>query len=595
MLKSLLPLTGGLITLAIMLILAIYAVLGVVAGPAAAEPVVQGIPAQGLVGTTNQNNCSGYMASYGYRVDAVGLPSAPTGGLDHQSVVMLMPLQSTNFQPGRTEGSDSPTQQQLSLGFAACAQYYPGVPLIRLGLEQAQSILMFSAEAADVQAVQNGTMSTEEFWSRVQSTKTVLDARTGRPISDINFVNKDFSGQRRMTAILPPNAEPPSKGKLQIRLQSSTAYLALGGQADLVATVLDSSGQPLVGRSVSFTYTPIESDPLTIGSENTGADGAARIRFTAPQGLQGAVLIGASTSDSSGNFAASIPVTVGLPASGTGGLVPSRVIGGIPLPTETVRINLPAQPVTGTAPISVITASLRLQGYSAIDSSYLLRYLPNATATTMLAEIVAPRFDLSVRAEILSMAGTLLSTYPTAQESVPVLLYRNQGRSFLLIFQVARSDLELWLAGSIDEATLWQRIPLSRVIDASTGLPMDVRDFLSKNFANNISANIFVSAHQVTSTITRESWGDQLRTGRFQVPLDSTAATFSVVERTPTSEFAIYGTTDPINPVYQSSGDADGSKLRALRLKAGQYVLSITAGNSPSTVSLSYLEELGNP
>ena len=313
MYKPLLHLLGSLALAATILVLTICALLGIVAGPAAASPEAQGVPGQGLFGTTNQNNCSGYMASYGYRVDAVGLPPAPTGGLDRQSVVMLMPLQSTNFQPGRTEGTDTPTQQQLSLGFAACAQYYPGVPLIRLGLEQAQSILMFSAAAADVQAVQNGTMSTEEFWSRVDSTKTVLDARTGRPISDISFVNKDFSGQRRMEAILPPNAEPPSKGKLQIRLQSSTAYLALGGHADLVATVLDSSGQPLVGRSVSFTYSPIESDPLTIGSENTGADGAARIRFTPPQGLQGAVLIGASTTDSSGNFAASLPSRLDCP------------------------------------------------------------------------------------------------------------------------------------------------------------------------------------------------------------------------------------------------------------------------------------------
>ena len=92
---------------------------------------------------------------------------------------------------------------------------------------------------------------------------------------------------------------------------------------------------------------------------------------------------------------------------------------------------------------------------------------------------------------------------------------------------------------------------------------MNVRDFLSKNFANNVAVNVLVSPQRVTSTIARESWGDQLRTGRFQVPLDSTANTFTTVERTSTSEFAIYGTTDPINPLYQSSGDADGSKLRA--------------------------------
>src|SRR5689334_11468680 len=116
--RPLLRLLGSLAFAGVVLLLMVCALVGIVAGPASAAPDAQGVPGQGLFGTTNQNNCSGYMASYGYRVDAVGLPPAPTGGLDHQSVVMLMPLQSTRFQPGPAEGVDSPTQQQLSLGFA---------------------------------------------------------------------------------------------------------------------------------------------------------------------------------------------------------------------------------------------------------------------------------------------------------------------------------------------------------------------------------------------------------------------------------------------------------------------------------------------
>jgi hypothetical protein len=78
------------------------------------------------------------------------------------------------------------------------------------------------------------------------------------------------------------------------------------------------------------------------------------------------------------------------------------------------------------------------------------------------------------------------------------------------------------------------------------------------------------------------------------VPIDSTADTFDIAERTTGREFAIFASTDPIHPLYLSSGDADGSRLRALRLAGGQYLLSITVGAAPSVVSLSYLERLGN-
>ena len=150
------------------------------------------------------------MAGYGYRVDAVGHPKLPSGSPDPQSVVMLMPLQSPSFQPGHDAGSDSQTQKQLSLGLIACALYYPGVPVIGIGLEQGQSILMYSAQSADVLAVQKGTMSTEDFWARVGSNRTILDARTGKPLSAIDFVNKDSpAGRTWLQYSLPTSSHPP--------------------------------------------------------------------------------------------------------------------------------------------------------------------------------------------------------------------------------------------------------------------------------------------------------------------------------------------------------------------------------------------------
>jgi hypothetical protein len=564
MLKSLSSLTAGLTTIAIMLIGAIYILLGLQASSVAAEPAPQGHgPGQGPFGTSNQNNCSGYMAGYGYRVDAVGHPKLPSGSPDPQSVVMLMPLQSPSFQPGHDAGSDSQTQKQLSLGLIACALYYPGVPVIGIGLEQGQSILMYSAQSADVLAVQKGTMSTEDFWAQVGSNRTVLDARTGKPLSAIDFINKDFTGRQDMAAILPPNVEPPSKGNIQIRFQASTAYVTPGDHVDLVATVLDGSRQVLAGRSVAFTYTPIQGDPVPIGTDTTGSDGAARIRFTVPPDLTGAVMISAGTNDSGGNFNASIPVTIGSSAQGT------------------------------ASPASVISASLRLQGYGVVDPSYALHYLPD-TPATMIAEVSAPRFDSSVRAEILTIGGTLLEAYPAVQSSAPLLLYRNQDKAYLMLFHIERADWDSWLAGSIEEATLWHRIALTKVLDSVTGMPVNARDFLHKNFSQSVSTSVFTSPREITGSITNESWGDQLRTGHFQVPIDSTADTFSVIERTPASEFAIFSVPDPIHPLYESSTDADGSRLQALKLRPGQYLLSVTVGSAPSVVRLSYLEQLGN-
>ena len=274
-------------------------------------------------------------------------------------------------------------------------------------------------------------------------------------------------------------------------------------------------------------------------------------------------MISAGTSDSSGNFNASIPVTIGSPVQGT------------------------------ASPASVISASLRLQGYGVVDPSYALRYLPD-TPATMIAEVSAPRFDSSVRAEILTIGGTLLEAYPAVQSSAPLLLYRNQDKAYLMLFHIERADWDSWLAGSIDEATLWQRIALTKVLDSVTGMPVGAPDFLHKNFSQSVSASVFTSPREITGSITKESWGDQLRTGHFQVPIDSTADTFSVIERTPASEFAIFSVPDPIHPLYESSADADGSKLRALKLRPGQYLLSVTVGSAPSVVRLSYLEQLGN-
>src|SRR5262245_12607067 len=87
----------------------------------------------GAFGTTEQNNVTGYLQSFGYQVEAAGHPDAPDGGLDADSAVVLMPVQSPQFDPDHPDALDSETMRQVLLGFEASERYFDGVSNLGVG------------------------------------------------------------------------------------------------------------------------------------------------------------------------------------------------------------------------------------------------------------------------------------------------------------------------------------------------------------------------------------------------------------------------------------------------------------------------------
>jgi len=186
----------------------------------------------------------------------------------------------------------------------------------------------------------------------------------------------------------------------------------------------------------------------------------------------------------------------------------------------------------------------------------------------------------------------MLAAMPGLTTAEPVLLYRSGGTGFVLVFRAERADWDAWLAGSITETDLWDRIALTKVIDVQTGQPVNAPDFVNKDFADSDVAVTVSVPSSVESRLAQEAWGEQLYTGRIRIPVGAAGLAFTVEERTVGAEFAIFRSTDPLAPVYSSAADSSGSDLANLVLDSGQYILAVQGGAAPSRVRLSYLERL---
>jgi hypothetical protein len=542
--------------LAALLILVLYLVSGLAAPATPAGQTPSGTPAPGIYGITEQNDAAAYAGSYGYQVDASGHPAGPDGAPDPNSAVMLMPAQSPQFDRDLRNLGDPGTVAQVTTGFAALERAFDA-PKLGVGLEWGPYIVMFSATAEDVRAWQGGTLSAERFWAGVAPTAQVIDAQSWRRINDTGFLYKDFTGSGRLNEKLPPAVERPSSGGRQIRLQPSTAYLPGGSEATLVATLTDSSAQPVAGESVTFTYALPGEDPQPIATATTGPDGAARARFTPP-------------------------------SQAAGDLTVSVAVSGLPSGASTSITTAP--PVEGSAATGAVATALQAQGFSVLDVVYGQQQGVNVA--TAAAEMVAPRLDMSVRSQILTMAGTLFAVYPQAAVARSALLYRTEGNSYQLIFETRRQDWEAWTGGATTEAQLWERLPLDEVVDALTGERVNQRDFLNKNFKDAVDRVEIRTPRSVESRLVRESWGDQLYTAKFSLSVGAIADSFTVEELTSGAGFAIYAVADPVDPLYRSSADPDGSGLRGLQLTSGNYLLSVEGNVIPSTIRLGYLDHL---
>lgn len=508
-------------------------------------------------GVNAQNSVLSYIASHGYRGDSIGHPIQNNGTPDTTTVVLLMPIQSPDFRIGQSLFTDPDTQKQVSMAFTAMSDFYLSATRFGVGLEYGSYLLLYQAAAADVVAVNQGALSIEAFWSTVEEQAAVLDAVTWAPAYDKNFSSKDFQASRKLTRILPPNAEPPARinGSGQIIAQPSTAYLPSGQALTLVGTAISSTGILAANEPAEFSLIPEGADPQQFSATTTDANGSARAQFTPPAGLGDVILL--SVSSRQVGTSALAPVMLG------------------PAPAESDAA-------------SVITGSLALHGYNVLSVSHDIA----EQEASAVAEMVAPRFDRSARGQILTTAGTLFTVYPDIRTAKPILLYRYGGNSYELLFEIERADWQSWLAGTSSEADFWELIDLSQIIDAQSGRLISERDFFDKDFAAEPERTDIITPRQIAGSLTIETWGEQLNPGLIRIPVGGFAVGFTVEELTAGSGFAIYNVVDPITPIYDSAQDPAGDILRALQLANGQYLLSITTGSAPATVRLSYTEHL---
>jgi hypothetical protein len=547
-----------------LMLLAIYAAATMDARPAGARPQAQGIPPGiGPFGTTEENNATAHLESLGYHVDAAGSPRLADGSPDRATVVMLMPVQSPNFDPGERIAADPEAQRQLWAAFNAGVLYFPSATQIGAGLTWGGYIFLFPASATEVAAAAQAGGPDGDFWLRVERAASALDARTWEQVSGPNFITKDFAASGDFDRGLPTSDEPALAGD-QVRLQPATTYLPEGSDLQLVATVRIASGEAAPGRQVSFTYTPEGGEALQFAGATTGSDGAARATLDLPDDVGEVVLVSAATDDVSAG--ASIAVRTG--------------------PVE-----------RDAAALDVVSGSLSMQGYSVLAAQYPAQGVtgPRPQRASMLVQMAAPRFDMSVRGQILTIAGTLLANMPELTTAEPVLLYRSAGTAFELVFRVERTDWDAWLSGSITEAELWNRVTLSKIIDLQSGQPVNAPDFVNKDFADEQEALSLVVPSGVETRLVQEDWGEQLYTGRIRIPVGASARDFTVEERATGAEFAIFSALEPFDPIYSSAEDRGGDELSALVLPSGQYILAIQGAAAPATVRLSYLERLMGP
>jgi hypothetical protein len=416
---------------------------------------------------------------------------------------------------------------------------------------------------SDVTAAAQAGGPNEDFWLQLERNAVALDARTWEQVSGPNFMAKSFADTGDFDRGLPTTDEPALKGD-QVRLQPATAYLPDGSNLPVVATVRTMSGDPAPGRQVNFTYTPQGGEAQQLASATTGSDGSARATLDIPDDAGEVVIVTAAAADATSG--ASVPVRTG-PRAGD------------------------------AAALEVVSASLSLQGYDMLAAQYPAQGVtgPRPQRASMMAQMAAPRFDMAVRAQILTIAGTLLANMPDLTTAEPVLLFRSAGSAFELVFRVERGDWDAWLNGSITEAELWDRVTLSKIIDMQTGRPVDAPDFTNKDFADMQEALSLAVPTSVETRLAQEAWGEQLYTGRIRVPVGGAARNFAVDERTGGAEFAIFRSTDPFAPLYSSGADPGGDQLRALVLDSGQYVLAIQGAAAPASVRLTYLESLMGP
>lgn len=579
-------LLGGLLA-ATMLLLAMVATPHASAAPASrssANPLAQTGSAKNLT-DPNANYVTQYLESKGYTVSGVGYLKDSNGNLNTDQVAVIMDFASTNYDPSAgLPTNDQDTINQVVLGFYALHKYFVKPSTLVVGLTyQSNYTFVFPASASDWQTVLNNPNDTNQantFWQNVTSNFIILDAN-GNQVDPNSFSNKNFNGGNftgQNNGPTPPTNNPTNNpvdpasshnpGAGYLRLIPSSAYLPSSGNGFyLIGAVSDSSYNPAANQKVAFSVQVTGQKANQIGSvQQTDNNGTARIQV-GPSNVNGQVAVKVACAASADPTSCG-DVTVDGPASAV--------------------VLVGSDNLSATAGKQALNDAITAQGYTVEQVDY--QESKDVTGSTiaqpvLVVDMASQRYDQTLRNEMFSGFGTMFTIFPKATNGLLGLVYASGGKTYILVYQVNRSDWQSFVQGATDEAGFWKQVTLGQVLDAQTGQPVQGggNNFVNKNFGGGSTSGGQTHTRQVETTLTVESWGTQPTDGNIIVPLGGFADSFSATAQGSEGKaWSIYSVEDTSHPVYQSKSDTDGSGLSKLSLPSGNYILMVEDPDPPA-------------
>ena len=460
---------------------------------------------------------------------------------------------------------------QVLQGFDALGKYFSHAQSYIVVLRYERWLFIFVTNPADWDDVVQKRVAILDFWKRMQNEVRIYDTVekkyltakdfTAQNQTNKNQTDKDFSGNAKSP--LPPVNTSPDAQAENILLEPSTTYLPADGtsEAFVLATLTDQDFAGLPGRGVNFSFEVRGQEERELPPAQTDAFGTARSKIASSRPLD-LVLLRASTA----TLNASVKILVG----------------------DVVGKNIKQQE-------AAVIEGLKSQGYADADAGYV-EYVSPAGRPIRQAlaavRVTSKSFDREVYSQLFRMLGTMHTVMPDASFLRPLLLFAaDDGHDYTLIFTLRADIWQAYLRGEISENQLWASMSYDGAVNEN-GVRTDAKDFLSKNFSGTKQTRVSSVARTVESTLTTETWGEQLTIGSFLVPIGGFADNFSVTELSDNaSGFALYATPDFGTPVWTFTRGQEAA-LSALRLEAGQYIVSVNAPGAPAKVNLQFVEHL---
>lgn len=503
------------------------------------------------------------LVGYGYDVLNVGFYPDERGNVRRDVVFVQMETITADF-------ANTYLIRQTLSGFEALAKFYPGADYYLVILQYDRWQYIFVTTPPDWDDVVQKRVKSSDFWNSVRRGARIYDTLTQQYVSEKDFVNqnqitknqsnKDFSGQAQ-SPLPPTNTNPEAKPE-NIRLEPTTTFLPADGRTEawLLATLTDGAWNSLPGRGVNFAYEVRGQEEKPLGVVQTDQFGIARTQIKSSRPLD-LVLLRAQTA----TLKAAAQILIGDP------------------PGE----NRKAQ-------IRAVIEGLEAQGYTDVDADYLEETGPTGRVLRQGvagARVTSKTFDREVYSQLMRTIGTLRTLMPDVNILRPFLAYAApDGHDYLIVFSLTSDIWDAYVRGEIGEDQFWQGLKYDGAIDEN-GRRNDEKDFLTKNFTKITRySNV---PRRVESTLTAETWGEQLTVGSFVVPVGGLADTFTVAEWSGNAKgFALYATPEYTTPFFTYTKGDSLDSLTRLRLEAGQYILEVRGDAPPSKVTLDFVEHL---